>query len=860
MRRAALIVAALVSLLGAPTPAPAAEFGIAPGSLSIRALDRFGEPETRAGAHPDRLLVEFGLTVDGTGTGLRDLVLELPPGVAGSLSAVTPCPRELFDEFTESPSCSPQSQVGEVELMLAGESLQLPVYNLEPAAGELGVFGAALLLKLPFSLSLRPGDFGIDVSQREVIQVLPLSHARIELWGVPADHQGGTPGPRRALLTTPTRCGEPLAFTLRARSWQPGAPWHSAGGEDVAPLGDCGDLPFAPRLELELTEPRADAPTGAAIELVVPQNDDPDEIASSHLRSATVTLPEGMTISPGAAVGLGSCSDAQLASDSTEVATCPTRSRVGTLELVTPLLEEPLTGFLYVGEERPGERFRLFAVARGRGVEAKFAGSLRPDPASGRLIAVLDDLPQLPFERVALRFEGGEGALLDSPLRCGPATATARFEPYSGGVAVSSSATVAIAPAVPGTACPSEGSFAPGFAAGVSPARAGKPATFSLTLRRAEGEASPRRLSVTFPPGLSARLDSVEPCPVALAGQGLCPAAARVGSAVAELGAGSRPASLRGDAFLTGPHRGAPFGMAIRFDAVLGPFSLGTVTIQAALRIDPRSGRVTVETDPLPQLVEGLPVRLRTLGLDIDRRGFIANPTSCVPAAVEATARSNGGALARMSSPFRVRGCGALGFAPRVSVGLTGREQLHGRGHPGLRIAVRPRPRDTNLRGAEITLPRMLAFDAAGLRAICARSDALEGSCPRKAAVGTASARTPMLAEPLSGSVFAVQPPGTGLPDLWVVLRGAGVRLDVRARSAVERRRVVTELVDLPDLPLTGVTMRLTGGERGILSLVRRPCGGGDRWAAASVVLEGQSGAARIERVAVERPGCGGAR
>lgn len=857
MRGAALLATMLlVVLLSGAESARAAEFGIAPGSLSIQAVDGSGKPDNRAGAHPDRLRIGFELT-EATGTALKDLAIELPPGLAGDPQAVPFCPPERFDRAEFPSPCPPESQIGTATIRFSGQSNQfkVPVLNVEPTPGELGVFGFNLFLKVPLQLSLRPGDFGLDIEQSGFGQGTPLSKASFDLWGVPADHQE-TSIPRRPFLATPTRCGKPLEITVRVRSWQPGASWQSATAASESPLSGCQNLPFEPRLGFDLANRRADSPTGAQIDLVVPQSEDPDGLASSQVKSAEVFLPSGMTVSPGVVAGLSTCSDAQLAQGLEAEATCPSNSRIGSIELAGPALREPLTGSLYMGQERPGERFRLFTVAKGLGAEAKVTGSLRTDPATGRLVAVLAHMPEVSFSRLSLRFDDGPRALLVTPLDCGPATAVAKLDPYSDGPQAESRDTVDVGGAQGGAGCSSE-PFAPRFVAGTSNAGAGRPTAFSMTLQRSDGEAPADRLSVVLPAGLSAKLGGLDRCDPMAASLGGCPAAARIGGVVAQVGAGPQPATLHGEAYLTGPYRGAPFGLALTFDAALGPFNLGSVTVRGRLRLDPRSGQVMIETDALPRAIEGLPVRFRTIGIDIDRPGVIHNPTSCRTTAVEASVRSIGGATAQLSSPFTARGCSRLGFRPRVSMAMTQRRQLRRHGHPGLRIGVRMRPGGTNLRNATIRLPRTLGFDASGLAAICTRRDATDGDCPAESRVGTATARSPLLDSSLSGSIYVVQPDGTGLPDLWTVIRGLGVMLEVRSEAEVAKGRVSTKLANLPDIPLSSFVMRLGGGKHGILSLVDSPCGPAAR-DAADLALEGQDGAFRTGRVEVKHPDCAG--
>lgn len=848
-------VTVLLALLGAAPGAVAAQFGFVPGSLSIEALNAAGEPDNRAGGHPDRFVISFALTVEGTGTAPRDLVVELPPGLVGNPLALGACPRELYDQISLD-VCPVASRAGEATITASGFDGDLNhfVANVQPAPDLLGGFGINALAKVPIGLKLDSDGLGLTIEQSNLNQILAISGLKITLWGVPADHQNDPESPRKPLLTLPTVCGKPLGMTIRARSWLPGADWLSASAESEHPIVGCQNLAFEPRVGFDIENRRADSPSGVDVQLTVPQDEDPDGLAPSQVKSARIVLPEGLSISPSVVNGLTACSDAELALHSEVATSCPSSSKVGTVELSAPQLPAPLNGTVYVGAEKPGDRFRLFVVARGFGEELKLVGSMHPDPVTGRLVTDLEDLPQISFSKIDLHFAGGPRALLVTPLTCGPAVASARFEPYSGQAAVESSATANIESETGGQSCAQGPAFSPGFAAGSSPARAGAATSFSITLRRSDGEQSPGGFSLRFPPGLSARLGLVETCAPAAAAAGSCPLGSRIGSAIAELGSGPSPASVPGDVYLTGPYHGAPFGLVVSFRAVLGPFDLGTFTIRSALRMDSRSGQVSVVTDSLPQVIDGIPLRFRTIGLDIDRPGFLRNPTSCGPSSAVATIRSTTGAEAQVSSPFYLKGCSSLRFRPRLSMSLTGSSQLRQNGKPGLRIGLRNPPGSSNLRSADIAMPKLLGFDASGLRELCSHRDALEGECPAGSTVGWASGRSPLLDETLSGSIHVVQPVGAGLPELWTSIQGSGVRLEVRTEVSSDQGRVRTKLAGLPDIPLEAFTMHLAAGRHGILALNRDPCA--RRHTVTTVGLEGRNGAFRLKRVPLGHPPC----
>lgn len=835
----------VLSLFAPATIARAAEFGIVPESFKVRMLDAEGQVENRAGAHPDLLQVDFALEVEGTSP--RTLAFDLPAGFGGSSSAVPECPRQAFDAGKE---CPADTQVGVSRFRLAdGQEAELPTFQLEPEPGEIVAFGSKPGFGVPFTLELRPDDFGVTLTASNPQQIA-LTEGHIGLWGVPADHQQGTAIPRRALLTTPSRCG-PMEFTFRTRSSQEDAPWLSASSDAGAPLEGCEDLPFDPQLGLHLDAPVADSPTGLRMDVEMPEGENADELANAQLRRATIELPEGLAISPAGVGQLTPCSDAQFDVESTSPALCPPSSRVGSVQLASPILHEALDGALYIGEEHPEERFRVLVEVPAPGAVLKFAAAFRPDPASGRLAATLEDLPQLSIARLSLSLDGGPQALLASPLTCGPAAARGKFEPYGGGASIESASSVQIAARSAVSHCPGPGPFEPQLLTSSSNPRAGRLTTFSTTLRRRDGEQLPRRFSVALPVGLSASLGAVHPCEGADLAAARCPAESRIGGIVAEVGSGPRPAALPGGMYLTGSYGNSPFGMLMEFHASLGPFDLGTVVMRAEVQLDRRTGRVTVLVNRLPETIEGVPIRFQAIQLNLDRTGLIRNPTSCGSRSVDASIESQAGASIALSSPLALRGCARLAFKPKISVSLGGKDRSSRRA-PALVIAARMRPGGANLRALRVSLPPILGLRIAGLGEICSEPDAASGRCPRGSRVGVASARTPLLDRPLEGSVYVVRPRDNGQPDLGIGLSAMGMSLGLRGHTSLRDGRLVTNLSGLPDMPMESITMRLGGGGNEAFSLAEGLCEPGrPRRFLADVDARGQNGARRKIRLPV---------
>ena len=111
---------------------------------------------------------------------------------------------------------------------------------------------------------------------------------------------------------------------------------------------------------------------------------------------------------------------------------------------------------------------------------------------------------------------------------------------------------------------------------------------FSLSISRSDTDQELSGLSVTLPPGLLADIASVPLCTPSATGA--CPAASQVGTVEAGPGPGPHPFFLPGTVYLTGPYKGAPFGLDEVIPAIAGPLNLGTVTVRQSLT-SPRAMR-----------------------------------------------------------------------------------------------------------------------------------------------------------------------------------------------------------------------------------------------------------------------------
>jgi hypothetical protein len=899
-------LAGMAIALGVQAAPAEASFGLQ--VFKGQVVDASGAPFTQAAAHPfaASATIEFNTATDRFGGQsadgeFKDVIVELPPGFVGDPTAVPRCPDELLLDVSfqngNFSNCPANTQIGTVELLVnsTGDSDPdrkiVPLFNLEPADDEPARFGFNLLgVAVTGTAEIRTGgDYGATVKFLNSNQSLKIRRAKTTLWGVPADpahdverdqvcfgpvsgplsclkaHGGGaqtTAGiPRRPFLTTAMNCSAgPLTTTLRVNSWQDPGTFHTASfDEDVdngnAPLlvEGCAEVPFAPSLSVRPTNREPDSPTGLEVELSLPQNENPDGLAHAHLKKTVVTLPEGMTVSPAAAHGLGACTSAQIDIDGADAPTCPASSKVGTLSIDTPLLDDPLTGSVYLARQSDnpfGSLLAIYLVAHGPGVIVKLAGKVDADSATGRLTTTFDDNPQLPFSRFKLVLKGGPTAPLATPPTCGPKTVTSQLSPWT--AADPDDPTAAETVSLTDTfdiECPGLGDFAPSLSAGTLSPVGGSFSPFALRIERADRQEVLDGLSVELPEGLLAKLRGVSLCPEDRARLGSCDLSSRIGSVNVGAGPGATPFFLKqpGSVHLTGPYGGGPYGLAIVVRAVAGPFDLGTVVLRQSIHVDPVDAHLTaiareavhiglngqrkVLADPIPTIVEGIPLRLRTAQVDVDRPGFTVNPTSCARKQVRATLRSQQGSVANVASTFRVGDCALLPFQPRLSLRLRGPRQMRTGGHPPLRAVLTQGAGQANIESARVTLPKAVVLDPSNStdpRLVCGYDDGLRADCPSSSIIGRATATTPLLSRPLVGAVHLVQgirfgPDGRRirtLPTLLVKLRGE-VAIDLRAKTSVRRNRLVTTFDQVPDAPVSRFALTIDGGREGILVVTR---------------------------------------
>jgi hypothetical protein len=902
-RRGLLAFALSCALFAALGAAPAmANIGISTFSNAV--LNQDGTTAaTQAGSHPYEMVTNVGFATDASGAptdNIKDVKVGLPPGLIGNPTAVPRCPIAKLNVSGGfgggSNGCPGDSQVGQLAISIpGGGALSVPLYNLLPPAGEPAQFGANILLANSFlDVTVNTGTgYGLTTTSSNISTLLPLVGIKVTLWGVPADPShdadrfcadGTTPcstsAPMTPFLTLPTTCTGPLQTTLAADAWDSPQGDFVHNTSTMPGVTGCNLLSFNPSITARPDTTVADSPSGLDVDLHVPQApNDPSALATPDVKNATVTLPQGFSLSPAAADGLQACSEAQFGLDNASEPTCPNASKIGTAEIDSPIQPDPLVGGIYFAQQNAnpfGSTFAIYVATESDGVLIKLAANVQTNPVTGQITTTFTNNPQLPFTDFKLNFFGGSRAAFASPEGCGSFTTTSDVAPYS-------------SPASGADATPSDsfainsgcvGGFAPTFTAGTVSSQAGSFSPFDLSFSRSDTDQDLSGLTVNLPPGVSAKLAGIPECSDADIAQAQqpgrtgareqqvnsCPASTQVGTVETAAGPGSDPFFLSGKVYLTGPFNGAPYGLVEIVPAVAGPLDLGVVVVRQSLNIDPTDAHVTVTSQPLPTILDGVPLRLRRVDVDLNRSGFTVNPTSCARMSISAALRSAGGVTANDSTRFQAAGCSSLAFSPKLKLSLTGKGKTRSGDHPTLTANLTQKAGQANIKSAKVTLPLSLALDPNNSKHVCAfaTAQAVHGGavgCPTSTVVGTASAKTPLLSQQLTGKVYLVQGIRTNahgqqirtLPSLLVPLRGQ-IALDLRAKTSVSKGKLVTTFPTVPDVPVSSFKLNLSGGKKGLLVITGRGrsiCGSKQTSAA---TLDAQSGKQESSSIAMATP------
>jgi hypothetical protein len=664
----------------------------------------------------------------------KDVNVKLPPGLIGNPTPIPRCTLQQFYEINTATfdginACPSDSAVGVADVTvhepatIGTVTFVVPVFNLVPSVGEPARFAFYVVVggtPVLLDTSVRSGgDYGVTVHVNNITQTAATIASTVTIWGVPSDprhdKQRGwgclfeargkndfpcTPAGQEhpaPFLVLPTSCKAPLASSVETDSWdQPGT--FQSITEALQPesaLSGCNRLQFAPEIKVAPDGQEASKPTGLTVDVHVPQevNENAAGYASSNVKKITVVFPKGVVLNPAAADGLQACDEEQvgllpgrgeqeemLFTPTLPQAFCPDASKIGTVDIASPLLPQGqhVKGSLYLATPAPngedgknpfGSLVAMYIVATDpiSGTLVKLPGTVALDPVTGQITATFDNNPQLAFEDAEIHLFGGERAPLATPSHCGLYTTNATFTPWSGTTPVASSSSFEVKSGPNGTPCPG-GSlpFGPVLQGGSTNINAGSFSPLTTTISREDGNQDIQSVQLRFPPGLSGILTGVKLCDEADANAGTCGQESLIGHTIVSVGLGGDPFSVTGgQVFLTGGYRGAPFGLSIVNPAKAGPFDLGKVIVRAKVEVDPHTAALTVTTDEagshaIPHILDGIPLQIKHVNVTIDRPGFTFNPTNCNPAAITGTIGSDEGGSAPVGVPFQVTNCAAV--------------------------------------------------------------------------------------------------------------------------------------------------------------------------------------------------------
>jgi hypothetical protein len=888
---------------------PAGGFGVQRYGLAVEAEG--GGPVMQAAGHPfqvtgsilldqgsDAALSSLagppslvGLPSAGPVVPLRDVVARLPPGFVANPSAVARCQSWQFTANLggEHNECPYQSAIGVASITFERDAVTrtvaAPIFNIEPEPGEPARFGFYVPVEgVPVALttSVRSEeDWGVNLSASEVPQSAGISSVRVTFWGVPAsalhdnargwgclaearEHKNIYEGcvhleekEPPAFVTLPTSCTSPLTTSIEADSWSMSGVFQDWGvSEPLAPLTGCANVPFSPTISTATTTGSASSPSGFAFDLTYNRSalTNGASIAQSNLKDTVVSLPEGLTIDPSAGVGLGACTPGQFAEvtpNSSPEAGCPVDSKLGSVEIQTPLLFTTIEGSLYLAQpyENPFDSLiAVYVIARTRaqrGILVKLAGRVTPDPVTGRLTVTFENDPPLQFERFNFHFREGAQAPLISPATCGTYTTTALLTPYATPQdPLTDTASFQVTSGSEDTPCPgSVPPFAPTITAGTLTNHAGTFSPLYVDLSRTDAMQYIASYSTVLPLGLTADLTGIPQCPQANIETARertgtqeqqspsCPETSLIGHSLVGTGAGVILDYVPGKLYLAGPFRGDPLSVVSITSAVVGPFDLGSVVVRFGLHIDPYTAQVSIDpsgSEPIPTIIDGIVTHIRDIRVSIDRSGFTINPTSCQPRPITSTLTSNLDQTARTSALLMAEACNELAFKPKFTAHTTAKTTRTNGASLSVKLTMPVKlGTQANIRAVKVDLPKQLPSRLTTLQQACteAQFNTNPAGCPTASFIGTAKALTPILPVPLTGPAIFVSHGGEAFPSLILVLQGYGITIDLVGSTFITPKGITsTTFKTIPDEPVGSFELTLPQGKDSVLAANTNLC------------------------------------
>jgi hypothetical protein len=794
--------------------------------------------------------------------------------------------------------------------------ISVPIFNLEPQTGEPARFGYEPTPQTPIYIgaAVRSGqDYAIEAPVDNITQIIGFVGQETIFWGVPGDPRHNSsrgagclfpesPGSECQPLVEnhpppffelPTSCAAPLWSSTRGDSWLEPlevAAMPTLATYELPALDGCNRLPFRPSIVATPDGTAASSPTGMTVDVHNPQQEslNAEGLGEADVKDITVALPEGVAVNPSDGDGLAACDEGLAgfeighgvqgsgfeefnpkfepgvktplfeprlynpATGQDEPSLCPNAAKIGEAVIKTPLLKNPVKGFVYLATQNTnpfGSLLAMYLVAEDpeSGVVIKATGQVHLTE-TGQLVTTFENNPQAPFEDAELHFFGGERAPLATPAHCGAYTTTASLTPWSleAGEAPRTLSSTFDITSGPKTLAQPEGSpcpgaslpFNPSLTGGATNIQAGAFSPLTGTFSREDGEQSMAQLQFHLPPGLSGLLSSVKLCGEEQANAGTCGPESLIGETTVSAGVGSDPISVRGGrVYITEKYHGAPFGISVVDPVKAGPFDLehdtsnpnqdpacDCIVVRAKLEIDPVTTAVTITSNSesegyaIPHMIDGIPVQIKKVNFLTTRSGFQFNPTNCEKMAVTGTITSSEGVSRPVAVPFQVTNCATLAFKPGFSVSTSGKTS-RARGaslHVKLTYPKAPFGSQANVKSVKVDLPRQLPSRLTTLQKACSAAQFATNpaGCPADSRVGSARAITPLVPVPLEGPAYFVSYGAAKFPELVIVLQGYGITADLHGETFINEKTGITSSTfrTVPDQPVESFELTLPEG------------------------------------------------
>jgi hypothetical protein len=346
---------------------------------------------------------------------------------------------------------------------------------------------------------------------------------------------------------------------------------------------------------------------------------------------------------------------------------------------------------------------------------------------------------------------------------------------------------------------------------------------------------SVKDLIIGLPPGEVGDPNAAPFCSVSQLNADSCPANTKVGAAstiVNLLGLLPNPLPVTGNIYNLAPHTGEParFGIALHALALPGGLNnliLPPVILQSGVQVRQTDFGLDTVVKDIPSSATLLalggvnvpvPIAINTMDLSLfgvapgTGKPFLRNPTSCHLLHATFTAVSGTGATAvAASNPgFTPTGCDKLPFSPTFGARLGARGQNKPLKHPPVSTVIKQDAGEAGLRNATVFLPPDLGVNLVKLNQICPLATFNAAACPPNTVVGSATATSPLLTQPLTGPVVLVE--SAVLPDIGLNLSGP---LSLNLHGALDISGSVT-FKGLPDIPISTFRLTFAGGPDGL--------------------------------------------